>query len=111
MDDRVSHIAGHVEDAETGPPGDGLVGELTTIEAAGHYNISEQEIDGAAPVERLQSGDAIVCAHDLVAELLQYFCCIRSQSIIVLNQKNGLGASPSRKLVRFVNWRRFRFAY
>ena len=39
MDDRVAGIAGHIKNAETGSLGDGLVGELPTVEAAWHHHV------------------------------------------------------------------------
>ena len=79
LDARIAGIAGHEQYLEIRALPKGVIGELATIHAARHDDVSQQEINRALLAENIQGGGAIAGLQNAIAELFEYLLCVIPQ--------------------------------
>jgi len=92
MDDGVLSIPGSKQDLQCRNDLDGPLGELPAAYRPGHHNIGEQKIGLHALFQDCKSLSAALCHKNGVAEIFQHRCYRGPHNLVVVVDKDGLGA-------------------
>ena len=90
MHDRVVGIAGRIKHLRAGPSPCHLVGELAAVDAAGHDDVGEQQVEALAVVDNVSAVGPSAAANRPVAEALQLRDDEASHQRVVFHHQDGL---------------------